>query len=309
MKEVNEKKGEKRKELLFIFVFFLFSIGCIVFAVLCLSDWHNPFIQRNFILFSILCGIIILTLYGFSVWFTLANKEAWLKAILSLYILLLFCLILIFIFQKTGFFEVFQNAEKLQAYLEKAGVWMPFLYIVLQFLQVIILPIPSIVSTAAGVTLFGAFRTMIYSLIGILLGSFVAFFIGRKLGHRAVSWMIGEENLIKWQKKLKGKDNLFLTIMFVLPLFPDDILCFVAGLSSMSTRYFVWMIIISRLLGIAGTCYSIDFIPFNTWWGIMLWCLFLALIVTAFILVYKNMDKIQRILKKITRSHKRKKEK
>ena len=33
---------------------------------------------------------------------------------------------------------------------------------------------------------------------------------------------MGEDALKKWQKKLKGKDNLFLTLMFLLPLYTDD---------------------------------------------------------------------------------------
>ena len=103
--------------------------------------------------------------------------------------------------QKTGFFDLVQSSEGLQQYLEKAGIWMPILYIALQFLQVIILPIPGIVSTMAGVTLFGPFKTLIYSLIGILLGSLTAFFIGRKLGNKAVEWIVGKETLKKWQKK------------------------------------------------------------------------------------------------------------
>ena len=80
--------------------------------------------------------------------------------------------------------------------------------------------------------------------------------------------------------------------MFILPLFPDDILCFIAGLSSMSWQYFVVMIVVSRLIGIAGTCYSVNFIPFNTWWGILIWGILIAALVVAFIFLYKNMDAI-----------------
>lgn len=181
---------------------------------------------------------------------------------------------------------------------------MPILYVVLQYLQVVLLPIPSVVSTVAGVALFGAFWTTIYSLIGILLGSLTAFFIGRKLGNRAVTWMIGEETLTKWQKKLKKKDNVVLTLAFLLPFFPDDVLCFLAGLSSMTTRYFLIVISIARVLGIAGTCYSIDFIPFTTWWGIAIWAGFLLIIIALFIIAYKKMDTIHKWLKKVTKKGK-----
>ena len=104
--------------------------------------------------------------------------------------------------------------------------------------------------------------------------------------------MVGEETLEKWQNKLKGKDNLFLTVAFVLPFFPDDVLCFLAGLSTMSARYFFVVVLLSRAVGIAATCYSIDFIPFDSWWGIALWGLFFLVIVLGFIFMYKNMDKI-----------------
>ena len=174
---------------------------------------------------------------------------------------------------------------------------MPITYILLQFLQVVILPIPGIVSTAAGVAIFGPLLTSIYSVTGILLGSFLAFYIGRKWGNKTVAWIIGEETLEKWQKKLKGKDNLFLTMMFLLPLFPDDILCFIAGLSTMSNRYFSIMIICTRVISIFATCYSVDLIPINTWWGITIWVVFFAVIIFAFIFIYKNMDKIQKWLK------------
>ena len=188
---------------------------------------------------------------------------------------------------------------------------MPIAYIILQFLQVIILPIPGILSTAVGVALFGAFYTTVYSFIGIVLGSILAFYIGRKFGLKAVSWMVGEETLNKWQKKLKGKDNFILTLAFLLPLFPDDILCFLAGLSSMTNKYFLTMICISRLLAIAATCYSFNFIPFNTWWGLLIWGIIVAVIIVAFCLIYKNLHSIhqwatKRVFKKKKATNKNK---
>ena len=184
---------------------------------------------------------------------------------------------------------------------------MPMLYILLQFLQVILLPIPSIVSTLAGIALFGALQTAIYSAIGIIAGSFLAFFIGKKWGNQAVAWLIGEEELKKWLKKIKGKDQLVLTAMFLLPLFPDDILCFVSGLSTMSTFYFSTMMVAARLISISATCFSINFIPFNTWWGVLIWVILFSLLVVVFIFLYKNMDKVNAWLakKKKKRSQKR----
>lgn len=298
--ETNEEKTKKsrRNALSLSLVFLALTAFSIVFAVLCLHNTANGFFRRNALVFSLLAGALLVFSYALAVFFVVKGKETVYKTFLSGYILLAFCLIVLFILQTTGFFKVIQDENSLREYLATKGAWMPVLYVVLQYLQVIILPIPSVVSTMAGVALFGPFATTLYSLIGVLAGSFTGFWVGRKLGNKAVAWMIGEETLKKWQKKLKGKDNLLLTLMFILPVFPDDVLCFVAGLSSMSTRYFVVMIIFSRILQISVTCYSLDIIPFTTWWGLALWIAFFALLLTAFVVVYKNVDKIQKWITK-----------
>ncbi len=291
-------KDEQKNGWLFLLVFFLLSMGTVVLAILCVQGIKGAFVEKYFLFLGLAICAFVGLMCGVSVWATLTRREILQKSLLSGYVFLLFSLAVWAILQKSGFFEVLQSAESLQAYLERTGVWMPILYVLLQFLQVVILPIPSVVSTVAGVALFGALRATAYSLIGILLGSFLAFFIGRKLGDPAVSWLVGKETLRKWRRKMKGKDNLFLTLMFALPLFPDDILCFLAGLSTMPTGYFILMITICRFCAVAATCYSIDFIPFNTWWGIVLWGIFLAIIILVFVLVYRNLDKLQKIFKR-----------
>ena len=290
----NEKnRYEKKKTAIFLLVFFLFSIFTVVLGILCLQGVYGKLSHNAFLRFSVLILLGVSATCGVCVWCVLTGKERSVKILLSMYFLVLFSLLVLFILQRTGFFRVIKSSESLQEYLARSGAWMPTLYIALQFLQVIVLPIPSVVSTLAGVALFGAFWATIYSLIGIILGSVVAFFIGKKLGNKAVAWMVGEEALKKWQKKFKGKDNLILTLAFALPLFPDDILCFLAGLSTMSTKYFLIMITICRAIGIAGTCYSVDLIPFNTWWGISIWIALALITILAFVLIYKNLDKIQ----------------
>ncbi len=284
---------EKKENWILTGIFLALTAVSILFSVLCLEGTGIVFLQEYKALFIVLAILLLLALCGICVWFVFAKKEVLAKTFISIYVFLLFCLICIYVFQRTGFFEVVESSEKLQAYLEKSGAWMPIFYIVLQYLQVILLPIPSVVSTVAGVALFGAFNTFLYSMVGILLGSITGFFIGRKLGDKTVAWIVGRDTLTKWKKKLKGKDNFILTAMFLLPLFPDDVLCFVAGLSSMTVKYFLIMILITRSIGISSTCFSFGLIPFDVWWGLLIWAVLFALIITAFFLFYKYMDKIQ----------------
>lgn len=296
-----EEQTKRKEELILTCVLIFLASASLILGIIVLGQIQNAWLQAHYILCAFVYAIIIAALYATAAFFLFIGKKIVAKMLLSVFVLLVFALIVTLILQNTGFFNVFRDAESLQAYLESAGVWMPILYVLLQFLQVVLLPIPSIVSTVAGIALFGPFQTTLYSFIGIMLGSLLAFYIGRKWGKKAVIWMVGEESLSKWQKKLKGKDNVFLSIMFLLPLFPDDVLCFLAGLSSMSFSYFLIIIGVSRILAIASTCYSVNFIPFDTWWGLTIWGIILALIIFSCVFVYKNMDKIQKYLRRFRR--------
>ena len=130
-----------------------------------------------------------------------------------------------------------------------------------------------------------------------MAGSVVAFALGRWVGYKAVCWVVGKDDLDKWLKKLKGKDYLLLSIMFLLPLFPDDVLCFIAGLSSMTWGYYLIMITVTRLISVSVTSFSLQLIPFTTWWGIMIWVIIAVLVGFAFWFVCKYSNKIDRFIK------------
>ena len=98
------------------------------------------------------------------------------------YILLIFAAAVAYALFETGFIEVIRDKDRLEDYLERSGSWMSVLFILLQFSQVVLLPIPSTVTVVAGSALFGPFLGSVYSLIGIMLGSVVAFLIGRYAG-------------------------------------------------------------------------------------------------------------------------------
>lgn len=197
-----------------------------------------------------------------------------------------------------GMLGKINSVEALRDYIQKSGKAAAVIYTVFCFLQVVLLPVPGSATVAAGVAMFGPLKCTLFSFIGIWLGSIVAFYIGRWIGYKAVCWIVGKETLDKWQQKLKGKDYLILSLMFLLPLFPDDVLCFVAGLSSMTDRYFLIMITITRALSVVSTSYSFELIPFTTWWGLLIWAAIFALIALSFYLVFKYSDSIDAFIKR-----------
>ena len=204
-------------------------------------------------------------------------------------------LAVLYVVKITGFWDKIGSVESLRKYVSGFGAYAVIIFIAIQFLQVVVLPVLGFITVSAGVLLFGAFRGSLYSVIGIVTASIVAFFIGRVFGYKVASWLVGKESLDKTLNMVKGKDKVILTFMFLFPFFPDDVLCFVAGLSSMSVPYYIVMITITRIINIVVSSYSINgsLIPYDTWWGILIWIgVFVAVAALCYV-VYKYGDKIE----------------
>ena len=84
--------------------------------------------------------------------------------------------------------------------------------------------------------------------------------------------------------------------MFLFPFFPDDILCFVAGITTLSSSFFITMIIITRIISVFASSYSMNnsIIPYDTWWGILLWVIFIAFTLVSMVFICKKGNKIQK---------------
>ena len=172
------------------------------------------------------------------------------------------------------------------------------MFVFLQFLQVTFLPIPSTISTLAGVLIYGPLQAALLSLAGILLGSVFAFWLGRVFGRKLVSFMVGKDTCNKWADFLTNAKYSFF-IMMILPMFPDDVLCLVAGITNMSWTFFVVTNLIARPIGVVMTCYlgSGEIIPYHGW-GLTVWAVILILIAAMLWLSFKYQKQIGNFLKK-----------
>ena len=283
------------KKIVGIFVPFLCSAAVIVFTVLCMKNFREGFLYEHAAVITSVAVSVECIYIGVCVFFLLRRSQVVYKLMLTGLALAALLLAGLYILQITGILEKIRSREALLELIDSTGVWGPVVFIVLQALQVFILPIPGTLTVGVGAFLFRPLEAFLYSFTGIFIGSLVGFWIGRVIGYKAAAWLVGKESLDKWLEKIKGKDRRLLTAMFLLPIFPDDVLCFVAGLSTMTWKYFIVMQVISRALSVAFTSFSVGgmTIPYNTWWGILCWIAIGVAIIGIFILIYKKGDDIE----------------
>lgn len=287
------------KDLLCVSAIFILCVIAVLLEFSYVQKFTYGFIYEYRKIIMTVCVLVTVLFSALCVFWGLKDSEF----VLRLCFLTLLTVVIIFaalyLLEVSGLLDKIDSVEDLREFISHYGIFAIPVFLLLQILQVVILPIPGIVAIGAGVALFGAFWGGLYSFIGITLGSLIAFFVGRKFGYKAANWLVGEKTLNKAVRSVSGKDKVVLTVMFILPFFPDDVLCFVAGLSSMSKVYFFVMIIITRIISSFTTAYSVDgkIIPYNTLGGIIVWTL---LIVAAFIfagVIYKKGEVIEKKIK------------
>lgn len=193
-----------------------------------------------------------------------------------------------------GWIKYFEDTDSLLELIRRYDSYAVLIFVAVQFAQVTILPLPATLTTIAGFTVFGVGETLLYSSAAIIAGSMVAFAAGRTFGVRLAVWLCGAKSVAKYRELLKGRETLLLYTMFLLPIFPDDLLCVIAGLGSMSYRSFGVMMLISRPVGVLWTAAvykgAVN-IPVNAA-GIAAWVAIALVTVAVFAVLYKYGEKI-----------------
>lgn len=214
-------------------------------------------------------------------------------------ILLLLILLIGLILRLCGVNDLFGSAERLREMILSAGAWGYAVFFAIQLLQVVVLPAPAAVFHLAGTLVYGPHIAFLLSSVSVICGSVIAFFIGRVCGRPAVEWCIGKEMTEKYAGMLGKTGNLLFILMQLLPFFPDDILCMVAGLSPMKFSFFLPTVILVRPIFIAAVCYfgTGDIIPFHGW-GIPVWIGIFLFFGAAFCLYVRYQKKIEDFMKR-----------
>ena len=143
----------------------------------------------------------------------------------------------------------FLQKERAIALIRSYHPYDEVVFIALQILQVVLAPIPGEFTGIIGGYLFGPLLGTIYSTIGLTIGSWLAFVIARIFGLPLVERVVKQETIRKYDYVLEHQGVMISFVLFLIPGFPKDCLCYILGLSHMKTWKFLAISTIGRLLG------------------------------------------------------------
>ncbi len=157
-------------------------------------------------------------------------------------------IIIVLFFTKQIIDQKFDSVEAFQVYMENFGIAAPLVLIIFQALQVVVPILPGYLGCAAGAVAFGPMTGFWCNYIGISVGSIISYFLARKYGIDIVLAMFPKKQYDKWSRRIEKSRSydIFLFIATLLPLFPDDFLCYFSGLIKMDRKKFIWIIILGK---------------------------------------------------------------
>jgi len=146
-------------------------------------------------------------------------------------------------------YRLYQDQEAFKKVISSYGAYAPVAFILLQVLQVVVAPIPGGAIEFLGGVLFGVKGGLIYSMIGLILGSWLAFSLARIFEKVAVEKFVSEETRKKFDYLVEHEGVILSFILFLLPGFPKDALCYILGLTPMHLGIFLVISTIGRIPG------------------------------------------------------------
>jgi len=131
--------------------------------------------------------------------------------------------------------SVFTDRDRLSAAIRDTGPYGPLVFIGVQIVQTAIAPIPGQVTGIVGGAVFGWWG-LVWSLVGSIIGAYLVLRLIRRFGRPLAERIVSRKLLDKFDFAIQRQGVWPLFLMFLLPIFPDSILCYIAGLTEIPIR-------------------------------------------------------------------------
>lgn len=162
-------------------------------------------------------------------------------------------LVLVIWFYRLG---ILNDSNALKDFVQHHQFWGPLIFVLVQIFQVVFPVIPGGVTTVAGFLIFGPWLGFIYNYFGIIGGSIILFLLVRVYGKKFILLFVNEKTFYKYEAKLEtqGFETFFILCM-LSPISPADILVMITGLTRISLRRFILIIMLAKPISIISYSY------------------------------------------------------
>ncbi len=162
--------------------------------------------------------------------------------------------------------QIIGDQKAVSNYLQGYGSFGPVVLFGLLVAQVFVAFIPGHALMVTAGYVYGAVGLCVV-IVSTVFGSQVAFLIARRYGRDLIYKLASPEIIERWEKVARQQGILFYFFSFVLPIFPSDLMCYVAGISTISPRRFFVANVLGRtccavfitLIGIYGMRPPVEF--------------------------------------------------
>lgn len=221
--------------------------------------------------------------------------HVWLR-LFALFFLIVGLIILAY---KSGFIPTSREEygimeNRLHDFLRQLGPYAFLGFILLQASQVIIAPIPGEVTGVIGGMFYGPYLGVILSTVGLTIGSYVAFSLSRFLGRPFVEKFIKKKTMERYDYLLHHKGAFLVFLLFLIPGFPKDSLCYILGLGHLTRKEFLIISTVGRFAGTVLLTLGGSYIHNQQYYR------FFILLGTAVVAVFLSMaykDKLERLFR------------
>jgi len=150
---------------------------------------------------------------------------------------------------ETGWIRFFLDQKRLIRFIDSLGPWGFAGFLLLQIFQVVAAPIPGELVGFLGGYLYGPTLGILLNTIGLTTGSVIAFLLSRTFGKPAVDRFVDPKTMERFDFLLHHKGAFLIFLLFLLPGFPKDYLCYILGLGHLTLLEFIVIGGTGRLLG------------------------------------------------------------
>ncbi|HMA69823.1 MAG TPA: TVP38/TMEM64 family protein [Candidatus Mcinerneyibacterium sp.] len=221
------------------------------------------------------------------------------KSYIFIFLLILILFTGLNIYFYNHYSNIFRNLEEFKEYITSFK-YDESVFVFAVILQVILSLLPGQIVGLAGGFIYGPIRGVIYSMLGLLIGSIIAFLLSKIFGRKLLLKLISEKKINKYDNFMEKNGRISLFLFFLFPALPDDLICFIAGLSKINIFEFMVITFLGRLPGFLVLSFigaNLLSYSFKTIFSIGL------ILITITVIYYKFKKEIQDIILKIIRKN------